>query len=111
VIYVDEAVQGAIFVIGALILTVMTVGIGISVFSSVDIPKTGTVNVSRPGELAELIKSCWRESDSGSSIKRMDCYKAQVDAEFGAADVRSQVSELPSSRFNVPDLEFSSVEV
>jgi hypothetical protein len=100
-----------IFVIGALMLSVLTVGLGISMFSGSKIPEPGTINVSKPGKMADLVEGCWRESGRGTSMERMDCFRVFLESDMEASSVRARVENVPQQRFEVPDIDFSSVDV
>ncbi len=112
----EGEVSGSIMVMGVLVITLLTVGIGISMFGNVDTPGLTISNLSGDGlenDLANLADQCWRRSGKGSEIKRIDCFRPTVNTEreIDSETVASRLEEVPQSRFKISNsLDFSSTE-
>lgn len=112
----EENVSGMIIVVGILIITLLTVGLGISMFGGVEIPSSDTQNISgdaAESELAEISDKCWRKSGKGSELKRIDCFQTNIDVEreLEKQVIAESLEQLPRERLYVNEnLNFDQAE-
>lgn len=100
----EENVTGMIFVIGILVVTLLTVGIGLSMFSGVKLPLSDDQRVSEDstaGDLAGYADRCWRQGGQGSSNQRIDCFTVEINSteDLNRDIVNDSLEELPRDRF------------
>jgi hypothetical protein len=112
----EEAVSGMIIIIGVLLLTLMTVGIGMAMFSGLNPPSNEKQNLSEQqlaAKLGSLSDECWRKSGKGTEIKRIDCFRAKINSskDLDKNKIRNRLREVPEPRLGVrPGLDFSKAE-
>lgn len=112
----EENVSGMVMVIGVLVITLLTIGIGMSMFGGVSLPSSSDSNLSDENleaELADLSDQCWRKSGKGSEIKRIDCFQVSINTEreIERDDISLRLEEVPSGRFKLEKgLEFQDIE-
>lgn len=99
-----EQTTGMIFVVGILVVTLLTVGMGSSMFSAVNIPLDDTQSPDEQVELklANYADRCWRKAGKGSSIERIDCFSVRLNGteEVDEDAVKDLLQDLPDPRLN-----------
>lgn len=112
----EENTSGMIIVFGVLIITLLTMGVGMSMFGGIELPESEKSNLSGENieaEVAEMADDCWRKGGKGTEIKRIDCFRAEVnlEREVKERDIARRLEELPGQRLKVDeDLEFQNAE-
>ena len=103
----EDNISSMIIIFGGIIITLLTIGLGSSMFSSVENPGEADANVSEETEskLASLADECWRESWRGTELERIDCSLARIDTdeEVEESNIRLRLEELPEERLGIDE--------
>lgn len=101
----EENTTGAIFVMGTLIVMLLTVGIGSSMFSNINIQKETNKNPQKNFEsrIADYADKCWRRSNQGSSLEEIDCFTFRINdtKDIKESNVEKVLEDLPEDNLNI----------